>query len=362
MNKIKIDNSFFEPNQRLTIKKDFDIEKIKKILIQGIDQLGGLAQSSSFFRELRYAFPDAHIVNLVGPLTYNVMQNCPYIDDVWLFNKKESFKTAYKVKKAGFDLTFLAAGTLRAALIAYLGKIPNRIGYDNDGTGRLLTIRLHQELHSRYRPENMFDMLRAIGISPQNVYSREIWVSKEDLQYSKNWENENKKLNTKILAFNPYSTDPKRRWTNEGWKNLLNGIIDLGIKPIMMVAPNELCHAKLLLKQWQQENILVQTHSVTNTAAILKYVDFVVGPESGFIHMALAVNKPHVIALFNVLPPKSTFPVHDKQHLGLIKDELPCAPCYLYRFKDLCPNQLLCMKQITAQQILDAVEGFIQGD
>lgn len=362
MNKIKIDCDFFEPNQRVTIKKEFDLDKIEKILVQGIDQLGGLAQSSPFFRELRLAFPRAHIVNLVGSLTHGIMKNCPYVDEVWLFNKKESFKTANKVKKTGFDLTFLAAGTLRAALIAYLGKVSNRVGYDNDGTGPLLTIQLHQELHSRYRPENMFDMLRAIGISPQGVFKREIWLSDENHQYAEAWSVENKTDDFKILVFNPFSTDPKRRWTDEAWKSLLQDIKPLGVKPIMMVAPNEIEGAKKLLEQWEVSWVPIQAHSVTNAVAIMEYVDFVVGPESGFIHMALATKKPHVIALFNVLPPKSTFPVHDKRHLGLINDSLPCCPCYLYKFKDQCPNDLVCMTEITSQQVLGAIEEFIQND
>jgi len=362
MNQIKPSLDFFEPNQRLTIKKEFDVNKVEKILVQGIDQLGGLAMSSPFFRELRLAFPQAYIVNLVGPLTYGIMKNCPYIDEVWLFNKKESFKVANRIKKVGFDLTFLAAGSLRAALIAYLGKIPNRVGFDNDGTGRLLTVQLHMPLHSRYRPENMFDMLRAIGISPQGVYEREIWISDQDVEYGLDWSETNKPNGTKIFAFNPFSTDPKRRWTDEGWQQLLQGLKAIGVKPIMMVAPNEVEGSKKLLMEWQQEDIPVQSHSVTNTAAVLEHVDFVMGPESGFIHMALATSKAHVIALFNVLPPKSTFPVHDKRHMGLIRDELPCAPCYLYKFKDQCPNDLVCMKQIGAQQVLDAINNFVLSD
>jgi ADP-heptose:LPS heptosyltransferase len=362
MNQIKPSLEFFEPNQRLTIKKEFEINNVEKILIQGIDQLGGLAMSSPFFRELRLAFPNAYIVNLVGSLTYGIMKNCPYIDEVWLFKKKESFKVANKIRKEKFDLTFLAAGSFRAALIAYLGKIPNRVGFDNDGTGRLLTVQLHMPLHSRYRPENMFDMLRAIGISPQGVYDREVWVSDADIEYGVNWAREWKPNGEKIFAFNPFSTDPKRRWTNEGWIELLRGLKTLTIKPIMMVAPNEVEDSKVLLNQWQMDTIPVQTHSVTNTASVLEHVDFVMGPESGFIHVALAAKKPHVMALFNVLPPKSTFPVHDKRHIGLIRNELPCAPCYLYKFKDVCPNDLVCMKQISAQQVLDAIVQFMKDD
>lgn len=363
MKNIMVTRSFFEPNQRVTIKKEFTLDSIHRILVQGIDQLGGLAQSSPFFRELRKAFPNAYIVNLVGPLTYGVMQNCPYVDEVWLFDKKRSFKMAKQVKDNQFDLTFLAAGTLRAALIAYLGKVKHRVGYDNDGTGRLLTVQLHQELHSRYRPENMFDMLRAIGIAPQGVYDREMWLSDQDYAYAESWIQARKNDQDKILAFNPFSTDPKRRWTDKGWQELLNGLVEYDVKPVMLVAPNEVEQARELLGRWKLNCIVpVESHKVTHTVAILEKVKYVMGPESGFIHMALSVNGPHVIALFNVLPPVSTFPVEDIRHKALIEESVPCAPCYLYKFKDVCPHNIECMKQLSSERVLNVIAGFEKCD
>ena len=359
MKQIKVDASFLEPNQRLNIKKDFDIKQVNRILVQGIDQLGGLAMSTPFFRELRMAFPNAFIVNLVGPLTLGLMQNCPYIDEAWLFNKKESFKLIKKVREAKFDITFLASGTLRTALISFLAGIPNRVGYDEDGTAPLLTVQLHQQFSSRYRPENIFDMLRAVGVSPNNIYERENWFSQQDQQYAENWNKENRQLGKKIFLFNPFSTDPKRRWTNQGWTKLLQALQELNVLPIMMVAPNEVVEAKKLLKTWSQESIAVQSYSVTKTAAILAQVDIVMGPESGFVHLALGANKPNVVAIFNVLPVRSTFPVGDARHIGLIKNDLSCAPCYLYRSRDVCPYDLRCMKELGADTVLDAIKKFL---
>ena len=338
------------------IKKEFEQTSIKKIVVLGIDQLGGLMMSTPFFRELRIAYPDAYIVNLVGPLTYPIMQNCPYIDEVWRFDKKQSFKFVKQFRTFGFDLAFLLAGTMRAALIAFLGRVPHRIGFDADGTGRLLTIELRLSFSSRYRPENVFDFLRAVGVTPQGVYQREIWLSDANRDYALDWFKNYSQQ--KLLAFNPFSTDPKRRWTDSGWQTLLDSLIPLNIRPIMLVAPNEVELAKDLLNSWHhQTNITVESHSVTNTAAILEYFDYVVGPESGFAHVALAVNKPHVIALFNVLPPKSTFPP-DERHIGLIEDTLPCCPCYLYKFKDICPNGLVCMKQLGAERVISTILQF----
>jgi len=357
MTVIKPSLDFFEPHQRLNIKKHFDVEKVSKIFVHGIDQLGGLMFSSPFFRELRRAFPNAHIVNMVGSLTYPIMKNCPYIDEVWLFNKSESWATMKKIKAEGFDLAFLATGTLRSALMVYLAGVPNRVGYDNDGTGPLLTVQMHQEFHSRYSPENMFDYLRAIGITPQGVFDREVWVSDEDKAYAKSWFESNS-TGQKIFAFNPFSTDSKRRWTDSGWKETLTHIIARGIKPVMLVGKNEVGQGEQLLDAWGVSGIDVQSHSVTQTAAILNYVDFVVGPDSGFIHMALAVNKPHVIGLFNVVPPISSFPIHDSRHIAIIEDTLDCCPCYFYKAKDVCPNELKCMTSLKAEKVLAAIDSF----
>ncbi|MDG6774934.1 glycosyltransferase family 9 protein [Thiomicrorhabdus sp. ZW0627] len=358
MQTMKPDLDFFEPHQRLKIKRSFDPAGVERILVIGINQLGGLMFSTPFFRELRKAFPEAHIVNLVGGLNFGLMQNCPYVDEVWLWDKSKTWETVQNIRDEKFDLAFLANGTLRTALMAYLAGIPNRIGYDKDGIGYLLTVQLHLEFHSRYRPENLFDMLRAIGFSPRGVYDREVWVSEQNVQYAKQWFEEHKPINNqKILAFNPFSTDSKRRWTDEGWRELLKGIKPLEIEAVMLVGPNEIEEGQKLLKAWGVDKVAVESHSLTNLAGILHHIDYVVGPDSGFIHMALAVKKPHVIGLFNVVPPKSCFP-DDARHVALIEDTLPCCPCYLYKAKDQCPNDLRCMKQLDAKRVLSAIEGF----
>ena len=165
----------------------------------------------------------------------------------------------------------------------------------------------------------------------------------------------NPKGNKQFLAFNPFSTDVKRRWTKAGWVDLIIGLQQRDITPIMMVAPNEVSKAEDYIAELGVESVLVQSHSPTQLAAIMKYIKFAVGPESGFVHLALAANSPHVIAFYNVLPPKATFPIDDPKHFAVIQD-IPCAPCYLYKAKDVCPHDVLCMKSLSAKTVLDFID------
>jgi ADP-heptose:LPS heptosyltransferase len=123
----------------------------------------------------------------------------------------------------------------------------------------------------------------------------------------------------------------------------------------MMVAPNEINQAEAYNAELGVDGVLVQTHTPTQLCAIMQYVKFAVGPESGFIHLALAANSPHVIAFYNVLPPKATFPVDDPKHLAIIED-VPCAPCYLYKAKDHCPHNVKCMQALPAKKVLNFIQ------
>jgi len=349
---IKPSDDFFEPNQRLKIKKHFDVAQVSKILIRGIDPLGDIAIGSAFYRETRRLFPNAYIAVMLSAHAAQFLKHCPYIDEVIIFDKKQQWQHIKQLKAQQFDLALLLTGNLRAALIAYLAGIPNRVGFDTDGRGFLLTVQLSCELHNRYRGENHFDLLRAIGLNPQGVFKREVWLTEEEHGLAaKQWQPLAESVEQEILAFNPFARVQNRRWSGQNWQKLLQSVLKKGIFPVMFVGPNETEEAKQLLTAWGLSEIPVVEAHLMITAAMLKWVKWVVGTDSGFIHLALAVNKPHVIAIYGLLPVNSSFPIYDKHHKGLIADHLPCAPCYLYKASDQCFNKSKCMKEITAEQV-----------
>ena len=354
---IKPSDDFFEPNRRLKIKKHFDVSAVSKILIRGIDPLGDIAIGSAFYRAARRLFPNAYIAVMVSPHAAQFLKYCPYIDEVIVFNKKQQWRQIKQLKQQQFDLALLLTGNLRAALMAYFAGIPNRVGFDTDGRGFLLTVRLSCELHNRYRGENHFDLLRAVGLNPKGVFKREVWLTEEEERLAtEQWQQLGVKDEQAILAFNPFARVQNRRWSGQNWQKLLRSVLKKGIFPVMFVGPNETEEGKQLLKAWDLSQLpIVETHLMT-TAAMLKRVKWVVGTDSGFIHLALAVNKPHVIAIYGLLPVNSSFPIYDKHHRGLIAEHLPCAPCYLYKASDQCFNESKCMKEVTAQQVEQAMD------
>lgn len=357
---LKPHTDFFEPRQRLKIKHHFDVGSIKKIVIRGIDPLGDMAIASSFFREVRRFFPNAHILNLASSHALQWMEHCPYVDETRVLSSnlplRKTLRLAKELKQEQYDLAFLMSGNIHAAIFAFLAGIPNRIGYDSDGRGFLLTVKLHQEFHSRYRGEDNFDFLRALGFQPSGLYKRECWLTNnERAEAIKVYARNGIKPQQTLLGFNPFSKDPLRQWDGENWRAFLQTMKNQGCIPIAFVGPNESKKAKKLVSLWGHNDVIVIEETLLVTSAMLEFVDWVVAVDSGFMHMALAVGKPRVIGIYGLLPAVSSFPIFDSHHKSLLKEELFCAPCYMYRGSDKCFNDSQCMKALTSQDVFKAM-------
>ena len=89
--------------------------------------------------------------------------------------------------------------------------------------------------------------------------------------------------------------------------------------------------------------------SVKFLAALYNKADVVISTDTGPMHIAAAVDTP-VVALFGPTAPWRTGPFGEKH--TVIRGDLHCSPC----LKRQCETKD-CMKQITVEQVLEAVGG-----
>ena len=57
------------------------------ILVIRLDEIGDMVMMSSFLRELRHGYPKTHITLVVKPAVYNLVELCPYVDEILTFPK-----------------------------------------------------------------------------------------------------------------------------------------------------------------------------------------------------------------------------------------------------------------------------------
>ena len=151
---------------------------VKRILILRYRFIGDTILTVPFLRNLRYAEPDAHIVWVVAPGSSEVVQGIPYVDELiyWdpvtihadsrgthrTFGDKLRFILGLRSQK--FDKVYVLKRSLSSALMAFFSGARERIGFDTEGRGFLLTKRVPYR-HDQHEVENFLDVLRADGIA-----------------------------------------------------------------------------------------------------------------------------------------------------------------------------------------------------
>ena len=119
-------------------------EGIENILIARLDVIGDMILTSGFIREVRANFPRARITLVVSPLTFPMVELCPYVNEVLSFNPNQTvgnFPDALEkivtfckenLWRKNFSIAFSPQwGSLNfsALLLCWISGARERIGY-----------------------------------------------------------------------------------------------------------------------------------------------------------------------------------------------------------------------------------------
>jgi len=117
-----------------------------KILIRATNWLGDAVMSLPALSAIRRRFPNAEIVVLARPWVADLYAGETSINRVIRYHGASGWrdwgakwKLARELRGERFDCAILLQNAFEAALLARLAGIPERIGYDRDGRGWLLT-------------------------------------------------------------------------------------------------------------------------------------------------------------------------------------------------------------------------------
>ena len=114
---------------------------MKNYLIVKLSAIGDVIHALPVAYALKEAYPDCHITWVVEPPAFDLVNMCPYIDEVILFEKKKfkslgGFLHEYgplkrKIRRRSYDAVLDLQGLFKSAAIARLGQAPVKLGMCN---------------------------------------------------------------------------------------------------------------------------------------------------------------------------------------------------------------------------------------
>lgn len=337
----------------------------KRILVMRYRFIGDTILTVPFLRNLRLSYPDAVIDVLVGPESGSVLQGCPYINNLITYDttrfhkydrgkgKARSFWSyVLELRKNKYDTVFLLKRSLSSAALAFLIGARNRIGYDTEGRGFLLTQRTvwNDKIHE---VESTLDVLRTAGIQITNK-ELEAFVSPEEEKEILGLVPELTASKLKILFHAP-AAHPDKLYPLESWVEVLRNLATRHeIIPFFIGAEQDIeLYKKLEDKSGIKGICLAGKLSLRQSMALLSKLDLAICTDSGPAHLAASTGTP-TMALFGPTDPERWRP-WGKQHKAVYDETLACRPCH---YNKTCANRE-CLTALSPQKIIETAEAML---
>ncbi len=318
-------------------------------------------------RALRNGLPDSELIGIARPGPAALLQDSRFLDAFITYKPRSVLAgenrraLITKLRSADLDAILLLTNSLSSAGIAYLAKIPRRVGYVRDWRGWLLTDRVEIEktsplADSKSLVESYLRLTRQFGCHSDDR-SMELSVSAGDTQRA-----------TKILRLigfderrplvvinNAAASAKSRLWPQQYVVHLCRQLaVGLNCQVLLHSGPNDRLESNSIVEQ--VNNPLVQSMGewpdlpLSLSKAILSAATCVVSSDSGPRHIAVALDRP-VISLFGSTDPLATQTFNRKE--VILESFQECRPCY----KSECPlRHHRCMRNIEVDTVRMAIE------
>jgi len=340
--------------------------------------------TTPFLRELRQHLPEAWITLVVRPLIRNLVELCPYVNEVLTYHRSASevwgplqsywraLRLAYRRLWARrFDLAIVprwAKDINHASAVAYFSGASYRVGYSGiiwDSRSR--TTRRRDPLFTHVLKDNTLkhevlknlDLIRFLGGTPR-CDRLELWVGEEDELFADGFlKSHGICLDDMLVALGPGAGTPRRMWP-------ISNFVSLGAwlgrsyhsRLVVLGGKEEVPLAEELQRQLGE--IVVNAAGRTTlrqTGALVKRCHLYIGNDTGTKHLAAAAGIPVIEISWYPLVGSPVYPYSPKRFSpwrvphAILRPETALDAC-----SGVCTsNQPHCVRDITVEQVKEAV-------
>jgi heptosyltransferase-2 len=323
----------------------------ERILVRAPNWIGDAVMSLGFLAALRKASPEAGISVLANEAVTDIFRWHPAVGGLMEFRRGESlFSIALRSKSYRFDSCYILPLSFSSAAIAFLSGIPEKIGFDSECRGWLLTKRYPYRKNDFRSRHLLLDYCRLLGgdsppedpvvkLLEEELVSADKWLAKKDIRVMP-------------IGLGPGATyGPAKRWPEDRWIELGRALIKNGRRLIIFgsAAEADLCR-RIAAAIGSGASSCAGETDLRQSAALLSKCRLFVSNDTGVMHLAAAAGTK-VVALFGSTNTGWTRP-WGSGHLVIYEKE-PCSPCY---GRTCRYGHYRCLTKISAASVIEAID------
>ena len=324
--------------------------------------IGDTVMATPTFRALRRGFPGTEMVAVIKPHVAPTLDGSPWFDDRIYFDPRSSnrevrsLSTIAKLRQRRFDLAVLLPNSVRSAGIAWLARIPRRVGYANHGRSLLLTDHLK---HPRDKAglrlpvpivETYLNLASHLGC-PVDSIRLELGITAEDeVVADRVFRTLGLSSEERLVCLNTGGAfGPAKNWPIPHFVELARRLAEeLGSQVLVLCGPSERDSARAIARSAAHPLVVSladQELGIGLTKTCVKRASLLITTDSGPRHFAAAFRTP-VLTLFGPTHIAWTRTYHP--HAWHLYHKVECGPCQ----RPICPEgHHQCMRELSPERV-----------
>lgn len=257
--------------------------------------------------------PDAKVSWVLQPGAASLVRGHPAVDDIVIFDRSLGWRAYPAVRRElarrQLDIVLGLQVYFKAGLVTALTRAPVKLGFDRararDLNWLFTTDRIHRR-EGQHVQDQYFEFVEALGIPHEPV----VWNLGP-------WENERawqrefvKQFDRPIAPIVVATSKAEKDWMPERWAEVADSLAgDFGLQPVLVGgrSARELEAERIILDRAKVPVTSALGSGLRNLVGILDGSALVLSPDTGPLHMTVALNRP-VISLMGYTNPKRVGP------------------------------------------------------
>ena len=332
--------------------------------------VGDAVMATPALRAIRRRFDQARITAVLRPYVSPVLDGLDLVDDRLYHDPRgddpdrRGWRFVRRLRAERFDRVILFPNSLRSGVLGRLTGASQRVGFDRDGRGFLLTHRIRPKSTTEPNPviDEYLRLAAAVGCTGLTRTMESATLPDDDRRYKQFW---HQQADPSIFCNGVISLNPggafgsAKHWPTESFAGLARRIADeLGKTVLVLCGPAERDEARMITRCADRRNVVSLAETSLGlglTKAAIRHSELLVTTDSGPRHFAPPFGVP-VVTLFGPthIAWSETF-YELAVHLQLPVD---CGPCQ----QQTCPlGHHRCLRDLDVGRVFRAVETLLAG-
>ena len=331
---------------------------VKRILLIKLRYLGDVVLSTPVLPLLRKQFPEAKMTFLVNPGTAAVLQDNPYLEEVWVLPRQswwQQLRFIQHVREAKFDTVIDLTDGDRSAFLSWVTGARVRLGYNRDRRwrGKFYSQVLPSAYGSMHMVEYHQQAIAGLGIH-ESVGEPEVYIHSEVGQQDEDAFGDFFAKGQPLVLLHPTARYVFKAWPLERFAALADWLSGQGICVALIGSQREILIGQQIMNLTKNKPVnLMGKTQLSQLVALMRRSLLLIGNDGGPIHIASAVGCP-VLGLFGPTDPAVWGP--RGSNVKVIYKGLDCRECF---YPGCSRGEESCMRQISVKEVCQTAQSML---